>query len=697
MRRFIAITTAILTAATCGIAAVDPDMPSPAPKVTGIFPHGAQRGSVTDVELSGQNLHDTASVQFAGKGVKAEILLASASKLGIRVTVDGTAETGLRDFRLTTGRGVYVGVFDIGALPEIRESEKNDDYRKPQPISLPILVNGIIGDEDWDHFGFKAEAGETLVFDVSATRHGSRLDADLAILDEHGEELAWVDDVTIFGDPHLEYTFEKSGSYVVRVGALAGGPTSDYRLSVGRLPYVRRAMPAGLGTKQNTVVTLTGVHLDQLDEVVLGDGLLRGEILEKRSKQARIRFRVPADVVPGSYKLHPRAKGKEIVLPTLMQISDLPELTPAAAPSDFSKALEIRPSTVVNGAIEQPRASHYYRFPARAGETFVFAARSMKLGYHLDPTVTLFDIDGTKLAFADDPGADERTDEYQLDHDLSYRFTKDGTYVVAIRDGMYRGGEQLVYRLTIERRPPEFIVELREPTKTLYIGQEDTIQVRVRRRADWAAPVDVWLEGLPEGVTTEKRTAEPKNTIVKDTCGVDREVDGTIVLLPVRALSAHSGLSEFLVKGRGVMNGNTVEHTAIVRYEHAAAGHIYGPMQVQKAEMTIATPPKVLLSMTDRISVDAGKETPVTINVRRFGEAKSGPIKLRAKSSGVKPAEVEVPDTVRNAKFPVAMTQDTGSARLIVQAIGADGKVLGESAPIIVQTKRSAGETDKRP
>ena len=108
----------------------------------------------------------------------------------------------LRDFRLTTGRGVYVGVFDIGALPEIRESEKNDDYRKPQPISLPVLVNGIIGSEDWDHFGFKAEAGETLVFDVSATRHGSRLDADLAILDEHGEELAWVDDVTIFGDPH---------------------------------------------------------------------------------------------------------------------------------------------------------------------------------------------------------------------------------------------------------------------------------------------------------------------------------------------------------------------------------------------------------------------------------------------------------------------------------------------------------------
>lgn len=697
MRRLIVITTAILAAVICGISAIDPDLPSPAPKVTGVFPHGAHRGSVTEVELSGQNLHDTVSVEFAGKGVKAEILSGTASKLDIRISVDATAETGLRDFRLTTGRGVYVGVFDIGALPEIRESENNDDYRKPQPISLPVLVNGIIGNEDWDHFGFKAKAGETLVFDVSATRHGSRLDADLAILDEHGEELAWVDDVTIFGDPHLEYTFEKSGSYVVRVGSLAGGAASDYRLSVGRLPYVRRAVPAGLGTNQTAVVTLTGVHLDQLDEIVLGDGLLRGEILDKNDKQARVRFRVPPDVAPGTYKLHPRAKGAEIVLPTVMQISRLPEITPASAPTELSKAVEIRPSTVVNGAIEQPRASHYYRFSARAGETFVFAALSMKLGYHLDPTLTLFDSDGTKLAFADDPGADDRSDEYQLDNDLSYRFTKDGAYVVAVRDAMYRGGEQLVYRLTIERRPPQFILELREPTKTLYIGQDDTIQIRVRRRADWNAPVDVWLEGLPEGVATEKRTAEPKNTIVKDTCGVDREIDGTIVLLPLRALNAHAGRSEFLVKGRGVLNGNTVEHTAIVRYEHAAAGYTYGPMQVQKAEMTIATAPKVLLSLSDQISVDAGKETTVTVNVRRFGQAKTEPMRLRASGAGVKPAEVEVPDTARNATFPVAISPDAKSARLIVQALGADGQVLGESAPVIVHTKINAKEADKRP
>ena len=75
--------------------------------------------------------------------------------------------------------------------------------------------------------------GRTMIFDVSATRHGSRLDADVAILDERGEELAWVDDTTIFGDPHLEFTFAKTGDYVVRVGSLNGG---------GQLPAFRGSL-----------------------------------------------------------------------------------------------------------------------------------------------------------------------------------------------------------------------------------------------------------------------------------------------------------------------------------------------------------------------------------------------------------------------------------------------------------------------
>ena len=76
----------------------------------------------------------------------------------------------------------------------------------------------------------------------------------------------------------------------------------------------------------------------------------------------------------------------------------------------------------------------------------------MKLGYHLDPTITVLDAEGKNVAFADDPGIDDRSDEYQIDTDLSLRCEKAGPYYVAIRDSMYRGGDQLLYRLTVKKQ-----------------------------------------------------------------------------------------------------------------------------------------------------------------------------------------------------------------------------------------------------
>ena len=678
---------AVLASGLEVFGAIDPDLPSPAPKVNGAFPHGAARGSTTEVELKGLNLHDTIAVEFAGRGVQADLLSATATKVKLKVRVDETAETGRRDYWLRTKRGSYIGVFDIGALREIREVEGNDDFRKPQRVQLPLLVNGIIGSEDWDHFSFEAAAGETLVFDVSATRHGSRLDADLAILDPNGEELAWVDDTTIFGDPHLEYTFQQAGTYLVRVGSLAGGASSDYRLAAGRLPYVRRILPAGLGSGQTTTVTLTGTHLDLVDEVWVGDKAAKAEIVGKSPSELRASVQLPADFPVGRYRLHALSKGLEIPMATEIQVSSLPEITISKAPTSPAVAVAVTPSAVVNGVIESPKQSHYFKFQARAGETFVFRSESMKLGYHLDPTITLMDATGSKLAYADDPGGDDRADEYQLDPDLSYSFTKDGTYLLAIRDGMYRGGDQLLYRLSIERTPPDFIAEIREPVKTLYEGQEDTIQVRIRRRAGWSAPVEVWAEGLPVGVSSEKRLAEPKNSIVKDTCGVDREIDGTIVLIPVRVHGATGGRSPFQIKARGVMNGRTVEHTAIVRYENAAAGYVYGPMQVQRAELAITEPQRVWMTTPEVVSVAPGATGVLKTSVRRFGDAKGSVLKLRIRGQGIEAAPISVAPDAKEATFTVsAASRNNGDVSVVVEAVSEDGQtILGESAPVTVR------------
>jgi hypothetical protein len=672
-------------------AAVDPDLPSPAPVVRGIFPHGVQRGASAEVEISGQNLHETSSIEFAGRGVRAEILSALGAKLKLKVTADATAEVGRRDFRLTTGRGVYVGVFDIGALPEVLEKEGNDDFRKPQPINLPVLVNGMLGNEDWDHFRFHASAGETLIFDVSATRHGSRLDSDVAVLDGQGLELAWTDDTSIFGDPHLTYMFEKSGEYIVRVGSLAGG--GDYRLAVGRLPYVSRTFPAGLTCGRSTVLTLSGTHLDLADEVWIGDRAAKGQIIRRSPSELQVRFGMPAKFPTGPNRLHVSMKGFEIAIPTEIRVSSLPEVTVTKAPASLSAALAITPTVVLNGIIDQPKAIHYFHFTAKAGDRYTFRSESMKLGYHLDPALTLFDSRGKKLAYADDPGVDERSDEYQLDVDLSYTFTNAGEYYVAIRDGMHRGGDQLVYRLTAERMQPDFIVEVREPSKSLYEGQEDTIQVRVRRRAGWNAPVDVWAEGLPPQISVDRQTVAPVDSVVKDTCGVDRTIDGTIALLKCRVGASAGGHFAFKIKARGVMEGVAVERDAIVRYQNLSAGYVYGPMQMQRSQVTVTSPPAVIISTPEVAAVTPGSDGKLKLTVRRFGSAKTSELLIRAKQlpSGVTIQPLKVPATENVAQLVVSASPQAVLSPITLEVVSpADGRRLGESAPFLMELKSEA-------
>jgi hypothetical protein len=342
---------------------------------------------------------------------------------------------------------------------------------------------------------------------------------------------------------------------------------------------------------------------------------------------------------------------------------------------------------VLNGIIDQPKASHYFRFDAQPGDTFLFRAESMKLGYHLDPTITVLDAEGKKVAFADDPGIDDRSDEYQIDTDLSLRCDKAGPYYLAIRDSMYRGGDQLLYRLTVKKQEPDFILELRESLKSFYVGQQDTLQVRVRRRSGWNTPVEVWAEGLPSSVVAERQTAPPTDSIVKDTCGVERVVDGSIVLLPVRVEAMSTGIFDFKIKGRGVMDGKTVEHVATVRYNHASAGHVYGPMQLERAALAVAEPPSVLLTGPDNISVGG----PLKLTVRRFVEAKKTGLILRPKSAPrtLKINSVALQPTVREATLSLEGDVPLAGVPVVFEAVSEqDGKVLAESSPILIEARK---------
>src|SRR5437899_9665305 len=175
-------------------ASGDANLPDLGPQVISVFPLGARQAETLEFQILGRNLNETRDITFARPDIKAQVLSSDFFSVKARISVGPKVPVGLHDYRLRTPRGTHVGVFHVGSLPRLSEVEPNNDLKHAQNITLPVMVDGIIESDDYDVFRFHAEAGETLIFDVMATRAGSRLDSTIPILYERGAELDFIDD-----------------------------------------------------------------------------------------------------------------------------------------------------------------------------------------------------------------------------------------------------------------------------------------------------------------------------------------------------------------------------------------------------------------------------------------------------------------------------------------------------------------------
>jgi hypothetical protein len=107
----------------------------------------------------------------------------------------------------------------------------------------------------------------------------------------------------------------------------------------------------------------------------------------------------------------------------------------------------------LNGQIP-PGGVDRYRFPAKEGRQLVVVVRARELIPYISDavpgwfqaTVALYDVTGRELAY---------TDDYRFHPDpvLFYKVPAGGDYVLEIKDALYRGREDFVYRVTIGELP----------------------------------------------------------------------------------------------------------------------------------------------------------------------------------------------------------------------------------------------------
>ncbi len=177
---------------------------------------------------------------------------------------------------------------------------------------------------------------------------------------------------------------------------------------------------------------------------------------------------IDADAEPGFRELRIQTRDG-LTSPLVFHVSTLPERY-ELEPNDTSAYEKIRDlpnlprpkpiqlPAVLNGQI-RPGDVDRFRFYAKKGQKLVIQTHARSLIPYLadavpgwfQATVTLYTASGTEVAFADD---------FRFDPDpvMYYEITRDGGYELEIRDSIYRGREDFVYRVAVGELP--FITQM---------------------------------------------------------------------------------------------------------------------------------------------------------------------------------------------------------------------------------------------
>jgi hypothetical protein len=225
------------------------------PFITQAFPLGGPVGAATVATIGGWNL--------------------ATDKLSLDTSPGGMS---IRQTALTQPAGVSNPVsYVVGALPEAAETEPNDTAAAAQKVTLPVVINGRIGQPgDVDAFRFDGRAGEEVVAEVMARRLNSPMDAMLQLVDAAGKVVATNDDtvdpemglMTHHADSYVRFKLPLDGTYRVLLAEAQhqGGGAYGYRLRLGppQPDFALRLTPSGavLGPGRAATLTIHAVRKD---------------------------------------------------------------------------------------------------------------------------------------------------------------------------------------------------------------------------------------------------------------------------------------------------------------------------------------------------------------------------------------------------------------------------------------------------
>jgi hypothetical protein len=203
-------------------------------KKTKLILRGAKLESVTEVRQGDAKLTITGAAKKSAPPGNYPAVKFGDSELEVEIELPKDSEDERVELLAVApgGEGKYVVQVSQGS---IQEKEPNNGFAEAQAVTLPLRLDGVIGQErDIDLYRFSGKSGQKVSVEILAARFGSPADLNLTLYDAERNVLAQCDDTPEGSDPVIAFNLPRDGVYFLGVQESndLGGKQFGYRLRV---------------------------------------------------------------------------------------------------------------------------------------------------------------------------------------------------------------------------------------------------------------------------------------------------------------------------------------------------------------------------------------------------------------------------------------------------------------------------------
>lgn len=528
------------------------------PRLAGMTPFGAQRGTEVEVTFAGSHLDDAQEILFYESGISVAELTPTAGAVKAKLNIAPDCRLGRHALRIRSATGISnLRTFSVGAMKDVAEVEPNNLFTKPQPIELDVTVNGIVANEDVDYFLVEGKKGERISVEVEGLRLGSNpgnfFDPAVAILDRDRFELARSDDAPLLHqDPACGLIVPEDGQYIIQIRetAFGGGGDSKYRAHIGHFPRPTTVYPLG-GKLGETIEFrwLGDVAGERSEKIQLPGDLATADKFRPRSGTG----------THSNYSLYARDGLGIAPTPVPVRLGTLDNGLEQEPNDEAPQASAVPAPGAANGVISKPGDVDWFKFTAAKGQQLDVRVYARSLGSPLDSVLSVFRSNkgalGAAMGNNDDSGG---PDSY-----LRINIPADDEYFIQIRDQLRSGGVDYAYRVEITPVTPSLTFGLPERVQyndtTVFVPQGNRLAVMVSaQRTDFSGDLAFDVKDLPPGVTAQvlPMPGNRSETVLMLAAAADAPVGGRMADLvghttdPKLSVEGHLRQRSSLARGR---------------------------------------------------------------------------------------------------------------------------------------------------